>query len=493
MRRAATLGIDVGTQGTKALLVACDDGSTLGRGARAHAPLAPSSTGRAEQDPREWLEAVVAAARAALASASAPVEVLGIGVSGQQHGCVLVDERDEPVSPAKLWCDTETADEADELAARLARAVPVGWTASKALHAIRRRGDEWRRADALLLPHEWINARLCGVRAAEPGDASGTGWLDPTTRRHDHAMLEAIGGGIERKLPPLVPSDAIVGGLLPDMARRLGLPDGVPVSAGGGDNMMSAIGAGAAAEGVVVASLGTSATIFARSAKPILDPRALVSPFCDSAGAWLPLLCLLNCTGVLEELRRGFALEHDELARLALAAPAGGEGLVCLPWLAGERVPALPRATGSFAGLRGGMLAPGPLGRAVVEGVAHGLALCLARLRLFGLAPAEVRLVGGASRSPLWTRVLADALALRVVPLAEAETAALGAALQAQWAARRAGGETVELAPLAARGIALRDPIEPDAAGVAALERARAGFLELLEREHGASARPDRP
>ena len=492
MRRAATLGIDVGTQGTKALVVACDDGSVLGRGACAHAPLPPSSAGRAEQDPREWLAAAEVAARAALDACDGRVGVVGIGVSGQQHGCVLVDERDEPVGPAKLWCDTETVDEADELAARLARPVPVGWTASKALHAIRRRGEQWRRADALLLPHEWINARLCGVRAAEPGDASGTGWLDPVTRRRDEAMLAAIGGGIERRLPPLVASDTLVGRLLPAMAQRLGLPAGVPIAAGGGDNMMSAIGAGAAAEGVLVASLGTSATVYARSSAPVLDPKALVSPFCDSSGAWLPLMCLLNCTSVLEELRRGYGLEHEELARLALAAPAGGDGLVCLPWLAGERVPALPRASGIFAGLRAGMLGPGPLGRAVVEGVAHGLALCLERLRLFGLAPTEVRLVGGASRSPLWTRVLADALALRVVPLKEAETAALGAALQAQWAVRRAGGEAVELAPLAARGIASLAPIEPDAAGVAALSSARHRFLALLEREHGAGARPDR-
>ncbi|MFN9787305.1 MAG: xylulokinase [Planctomycetia bacterium] len=493
MRRAATLGIDVGTQGTKALVVACDDGSVLARGARAHRPLAPSSAGRAEQDPREWLAAVVAAARAALQACEGRVEVVGIGVSGQQHGCVLVDERDEPVGPAKLWGDTETAEEADELATRLGRPVPVGWTASKALHAVRRRGDEWQRADALLLPHEWINARLCGARASEPGDASGTGWLDPTTRRHDEAMLAAIGGGIGRKLPRMVSSDALVGGLLPAMAAELGLPAGVPVAAGGGDNMMSAIGSGAAAEGVLVASLGTSATVFARSGAPVLDHKALVSPFCDSSGAWLPLMCLLNCTGVLEELRRGYALEHEELARLALAAPVGGGGLVCLPWLAGERVPALPRASGVFHGLRAGMLGPGPLGRAIVEGVAHGLALCVARLRLFGIAPGEVRVVGGASRSPLWTRVLADALALRVVPLREAETAALGAAFQAQWAVRLADGESVGLPALAARGIGLLDAVDPDPEAVAALRGARARFVELLEREHGAEARPDRP
>jgi xylulokinase len=204
-------------------------------------------------------------------------------------------------------------------------------------------------------------------------------------------------------------------------------------------------------------------------------------------------MCLLNCTGVLEELRRGYGLEHEELARLALAAPVGGGGLVCLPWLAGERVPALPRASGAFHGLRAGMLGPGPLGRAIVEGVAHGMALCMARLRLFGVAPGEVRVVGGASRSPLWTRVLADALALRIVPLREAETAALGAAFQAQWAVRLADGESVGLPALAARGIGLLDAVDPDPEAVAALRGARARFVELLEREHGAEARPDRP
>lgn len=494
MRRAATLGIDVGTQGTKALVAACDDGSVLGRGAAAHAPLPPSTIGRAEQDPREWRAALVSAVRAALQAAGGAeaLELAGIGVSGQQHGCVLVDAHDEPVGLAKLWCDTETADEAAELERRLGRAVPVGWTASKALYSLRRRRDEWERADALLLPHEWINAQLCGVRVAEAGDASGTGWLDPRTRRHDAAMLEAIGGGLARKLPPLVASDALAGRLLPGIAAQLGIPAGVPVSAGGGDNMMSAIGSGAAAEGVLVASLGTSATLFARSATPVVDEKALVSPFCDSAGAWLPLMCLLNCTGVLEELRRGYGLGHDELARLALAAPAGGDGLVCLPWLAGERVPALPRASGVFAGLRPGMLSAGPLARAIVEGVAHGLALCLARLRLFGLEPREVRLVGGASRSPLWTRILADAFDLPVVPLAEGETAALGAALQAQWALRRAAGEQVELASIAARSVLLQPAVRPAADGAAASAAGRERFLALLEREHGAAARPDR-
>ena len=494
MRRAATLGIDVGTQGTKALFVACDDGSVLGRGSAAHAPLPPSAAGRAEQDPREWRAATVSAVRAALEAVGGAqaLELRAIGVSGQQHGCVLVDAHGEPTGPAKLWCDTETAEEAAELERRLGRAVPVGWTASKALYMLRKRREQWERADALLLPHEWLNAQLCGVRAAEAGDASGTGWLDPRTRRHDQAMLDAIGGGLERMLPPLIDSGALAGRLLPGIAAELGLPAGVPVSAGGGDNMLSAIGSGAAAEGVVVASLGTSATVFARSATPVLDQRALVSPFCDSAGAWLPLMCLLNCTGVLEELRRGFGLAHDELARLALAAPAGGDGLLCVPWLAGERVPALPRASGSFVGLRSGMLAPGPLARAVVEGVAHGLALCLARLRLFGLEPREVRLVGGASRSPLWTRVLADALALPVVPLAESETAALGAALQAHWAVRRAEGGAVELAPLAARSIALQAAVVPEPAHVVAMARARERFLGLLEREHGAQHRPDR-
>jgi len=237
-----------------------------------------------------------------------------------------------------------------------------------------------------------------------------------------------------------------------------------------------------------VQALGTSATVFTHSPRPVLDARALVSPFCDSAGGWLPLMCLLNCTGVLEELRQGYGLSHETLAQLALASPAGGDGLLFVPWLVGERVPALPRATGSMLGLRSGMLQPGPLSRAAVEGVAHGLALCLQRLRLFGLQADGVRLVGGAARSPLWTRVLADTLGVPVTPLLEVETAALGAALQAQWACQ----PNSSLSALVQRSVKLAATVHPDAAGVAAMQQAHSRYLEWLEQVHGLEARVDR-
>ncbi len=485
--RLVSLGLDVGTQSTKALLVSCADGSVVARGSAAHAPLPPSSIGRAEQDPREWWRAVQASVRMALDAAGA-VEVVAVGVSGQQHGCVLVDAGNQPVGPAKLWCDTETATQAQEFEQRTGRALPVGWTLSKVLYTMQQRPEQWSRADGVLLPHEWINAQLTGRRAAEAGDASGTGWWDARTRQYDSDILTAVGGGLAQRLPALVASHALVGTLLPEPARYLGLPAGLPVSAGGGDNMLSAIGAGAVSPGPFVISLGTSATVFTHSTQPVLDPRALVSPFCDSTGGWLPLMCLLNCTGVLEELRLGYGLSHASLAQLALASPAGGDGLLFVPWLLGERVPAVPRAAGTMLGLRSGMLQPGPLARAAVEGVAHGLLLCLQRLRLFGMQPDGVRLVGGAARSPLWTRVLADTLGLPVTPLLEVETAALGAALQAQWACQPASS----LQALVQRSVRLDATVHPEAAGVEALQQAHKRYLEWLEQAHGAAARVDR-
>lgn len=485
--RLVSLGLDVGTQSTKALLVSCVDGSVVARGSSAHAPLPPSSIGRAEQDPREWWQAVQLSVRSAL-QAAGPVDVVAMGVSGQQHGCVLVDAVNQPVGPAKLWCDTETAPQAQELERRTGRSVPVGWTVSKVLYTMQHRPEQWARTDAVLLPHEWINAQLTGVRAAEAGDASGTGWLDARARQYDPDCLAAVGGGLAQRLPELLPSKAVVGTLRPEAARLLGLPVGLPVSAGGGDNMLSAIGAGAVKPGPFVISLGTSATLFTYSTQPVLDTRALVSPFCDSTGGWLPLMCLMNCTSVLDELRQGYGLSHDALAELALASPAGGDGLLFVPWLSGERVPALPRATGSLTGLRSGMLRPGPLGRAAVEGVAHGLLLCLQRLRLFGLQADEVRLVGGAARSPLWTRVLADTLGLSVTPLLELETAALGAALQAQWASQ----PDSSLPALVQRSVKLGAAVQPLPSGVAAMQAAHTQYLDWLEREHGAQARVDR-
>lgn len=438
------LGLDVGTQGTKALLVDAGSRAVVARASHAYGLEPGLPPGACEQHPDVWIEAIRACARTLFATRPelAP-RVTGIGVSGQQHGCVVVDARDRPLLRARLWCDTSTVEEARALSDELGRRVPVGFTASKVRHLARTDPQLWARVSCVLLPHDYVNLRLTGERASEAGDASGTGWFDPAARRVDARAAAIVDEALPRKLAPLVAADAIVGNLSSDGAEILGLPTGIPVSAGSGDNMMSAFGSGATRDGVVVVSLGTSATVFARSERALVDPDGLVAPFCDATGAWLPLVCVMNCTGVTEEVRSAFGGTHEELAREAETVAIGCDGLLWLPYLCGERVPDLPRASGALVGLRSGALSRGMLYRAAIEGVALNLAWGVERMRRIGMRVESVRVVGGAARSALWRRVLADALGANVVQLAESESAALGAALQALWAVRRPRGSGV--------------------------------------------------
>jgi xylulokinase len=203
------------------------------------------------------------------------------------------------------------------------------------------------------------------------------------------------------------------------------------ISAGGGDNMMGAIGTGNVAAGRVTASLGTSGTIFAYGDQPMVDPSGEVAGFCDSTDAWLPLVCTMNVTVATEAARKLFGWSHAQMEQAIRTVPAGAEGLLFLPYLQGERTPNLPHGTGVFHGLTTRTMSPAHLARATMEGVTLGLAYGLQRLRTLGLAPTEIRLTGGGSKSAVWRQICADVFGCRVVTLAEAEGAALGAAIQA--------------------------------------------------------------
>ena len=437
------LGLDVGTQGTKGVLLDAERGEVVARASSSYGLIGGLPPGACEQHPDTWIEAV----REVAARLSADRErVAGVGVSGQQHGLVLLDRSGSVLRPAKLWCDTSTAEEARELSDRLGRRVPVGYTASKVLWTARREPEVWARAATALLPHDYVNFRLTGARVAEAGDASGTGWFDPLERRYDLRAAAAIDERLPERLPSLVAAGEPAGRLARAGAELLGLREGLLVAAGSGDNMASAVGAGATREGVLAISLGTSATIFGFRASPAIDPQGLVAPFCDATGGWLPLLCTMNATGVTEEARRASGLDHEALTTAAEAVEPGCGGVLWLPYLAGERVPDLPEATGALLGLRSGSLAPGVLYRAAIEGVALNLAWGVERLRALGIAADGARVVGGASRNRLWDQILADALGMPLAPLAEPESAALGAAILAAWTAGRArgGGESAD-------------------------------------------------
>jgi xylulokinase len=483
------LGLDVGTQGTKGVLVDLGAGRIVARAAQSYDLITGLAQGAAEQHPNTWWSAVVAVTRALVASDDVDASrIRGLGVSGQQHGFVPLDSAGEVIRAAKLWCDLETVPEARDLSERLGRQIPAGFTASKILWLKEHEPENFARLAAFALPHDWINLKLTGRLAMEAGDASGTGLFDPRTRAFSKVDAAAIDPKVADMLPELVAADEVLGELTPAAADELGLPAGVLVSPGGGDNMMSAIGSGATESGVVICSLGTSGTVFAYAESPVVDPEGVIAPFCDSTGAWLPLLCVMNLTGVAEELSRAFGMDHGALTEAARAVEAGAGGALFLPYLSGERTPDLPEATGTLLGLRPGSLAPGVLYRAALEGTSANLAWGIDRLRDLGVAVDGVRVVGGGSKNALWCEILAASFGVPVQRLAEPESGALGAALQAAWVVARKDDPRADLTSM---GVDLvrtdGPPIEPDPALVAAYADLGQRFRAAVGHTYGQS------
>ena len=478
------LGLDVGTQSTKAIVVDARDGTVVARGAQAYGLREGLPPGHMEQDPDLWIDAVATASRQALQGLDV-ARIAGVGVSGQQHGCVVLDADGRVVRPAKLWCDTSTADEADDLAREIGRPVPVGFTASKLLWLKRHEPQNWARVRRVLLPHDYVNFRLTGTAVMECGDASGTGLFDVALRNFDARACAAVDARLASMLPSLVASGESAGRLSAAGAALLGLREGTLVSAGGGDNMMAAIGSGAARSGTAVVSLGTSGTVFVRSDVPVVDPEGLIAPFCSSDGAFLPLLCVMNLTGVTESVRSLTGLSHDDLTQRAARVPWGSDGLLWLPFLSGERVPDLPHATGSLLSMRNDNLTPGHLYRAALEGTSCNLAAGAKRLARLCGPLREVRLCGGAAKNPLWQQILADLFEAPVVLVLEAEAAALGAAVQACWTAARIRGERVECAEVADRFVRADGAAIAPSRDLAAPRELLARFQREVHIRHG--------
>jgi xylulokinase len=339
------------------------------------------------------------------------------------------------------------------------------------------------RVRRVLLPHDWVNLFLTGDAFTDCGDASGTGYFDAAARTYDRRAMDTIDPGLHAMVPRLVEADAVGGTLRAAAAEALGLRVGIPVSVGSGDNMMSALGAGAVDHGTLVVSLGTSGTLFGPSDRAVVDPSGLIAPFCDATGRWLPLLCTMNCTVVTEEVRACFGLPHGQLTDLAASEPIGAGGVTFLPYLQGERAPDWPHARGVLHGLESGSMRPGVLYRAALEGATLALVHGASRLAALGLPARELRVVGGGSRNALWRRILADAFGVPLRFPAEPESAALGAALQAAAVATRT--------PVADFVRAHRPPMSPEVvdpidANVRAYRDLAARFDALGERLFGA-------
>jgi xylulokinase len=479
--RTLVIGIDSGTQSTKALVVDARNGKVLSASAQSYELIPELPPGAKEQHPHTWRDATAKALKQALKAAKAqPAEIKAIGISGQQHGFVPLDAKGEVIRPAKLWCDTSTADECQEIMSKLGglkptiralgNAVLPGFTASKVLWLKKHEPKNYARLATILLPHDYLNFWLTGEKVMEYGDASGTALLDVRSRKWCASVLAAIDSDLAGKLPPLISSDRPAGRLQASTAKALGLNRDVVVSAGGGDNMMGAIGTGNTRAGVITASFGTSGTIYACADRPVVDPKGEIAAFCDSTNHWLPLLCTMNVTVATEMVRQDFGLTHDQFAAAARKAPPGSEGLLLLPYLEGERTPNVPDGTGVFFGVSPRTFTASHFARAAMEGVTLGMNYGLRRLAELGVQPRQIRATGGGANSKLWRQIMADVFDTEVVTLKVSEGAAYGAALQALWCWRQSGGETIAIADITDRFVQLNrsETAEPVAANAAA-------------------------
>jgi xylulokinase len=462
------VGLDVGTTGVKALALS-PDGEVLARAEESY-ELSTPHPGWSEQDPEDWWRA----ADRALGALGG--ETTSIGLSGQMHGLVVLDERDRVLRPAILWNDQRTEAECAEIEERigLTRLIQLtgnraltGFTAPKLLWLRKHEPTTYARVAHVLLPKDYVRLRLTGEHAIDVADASGTLLFDVAGRRWSQEMVEALEVD-PAWLPRVLESPEVSG----ETAA------GIPVAAGAGDQAAAALGVGVDRPGPVSVVLGTSGVVFAALPAYAADPQARVHAFCHAVpGGWHAMGVMLSAAGSLRWLRDVLAPRggYDELTAAAEAWPTGTEGLTFLPYLSGERTPhADPHARAAFAGLtlrhdRGAFV------RAVLEGVAYGLRDSLELLRELGVDPRDGRVSGGGARSELWLRILASVLGLPIRRTTADEGSAYGAALLGGVAA----GVFRDVHEAVATCVRLLDPVNPDPEWVDAYEHGYRRFQLL--------------
>jgi xylulokinase len=456
------VGLDVGTTGVKAIAID-PEGEVLARAEREYA-LSTPRPGWAEQDPEDWWRA----SEATLAELGTD-DVAGIGLTGQMHGLVALDEHERVLRPAILWNDQRTGAECAEIEERvgLDRLIALtgnraltGFTAPKLLWLRRHEPDVYARIRHVLLPKDSVRLRLTGERAIDVADASGTLLFDVAHRRWSGEVLEALELPAEW-LPPALES--------PEVSGRTA--DGVPVAAGAGDQAAAALGVGVDRPGPVSVVLGTSGVVFAALPAFAADAEARVHAFCHAVpGTWHAMGVMLSAAGSLRWFRDACAhgVRYETLLAEAERWPPGVEGLTFLSYLAGERTPhADPDARGAFAGLEL-RHDRGALCRAVLEGVAFGLRDSLELLRALGVEPAVGRVSGGGARGELWLRIVASVLGIPLELTASEEGSAYGAALLGGVA----GGIFASAEEAVERCVRVRARVEPEPAWTAAYDEA---------------------
>lgn len=436
------LGIDVGTGGTRALLVDRE-------GKLRHAFTSPHEEMRmerplwAEQRPEDWWGAAQEAIRGVLSRAGASgSDVRGIGLSGQMHGLVMLDAAGHVIRPSLIWCDQRSQNQVDAINESVGReavlactANPVltGFTLPKLLWVRDNEPANFDRVRKILLPKDYVRFCLSGEHATDVSDASGTALFDVVRRTWSYEMAERV--GIDRTiLPTALESSKISGRVSQAAAKATGLVEGTPIAAGGGDQAASAVGNGIVAEGVASCTLGTSGVVFAYTQSPAYDPRGQVHTFCHAVeNAWHVMGVTQGAGLSLQWFRKNLAPneDYDALTNEAATAAAGSQGLFWLPYLMGERTPHLDAtARGGWIGLTA-KHTRADLIRSLLEGVSYSQKDCLEIIEQMGVGVNSIRLSGGGARSAFWQQMLADVFGKRVSILENQEGSAYGAALLA--------------------------------------------------------------
>jgi xylulokinase len=484
-------GIDLGTQSCKVILYDGDKKEVLAK-AQSPVEMISGNDGTREQK-AEWYDQALATCFDKLDSGLKKT-VAAVGVSGHQHSLVPLDAEGKALYNVKLWCDTSTQAECDELTKAIGgeaalielAGLPMrpGYTAPKVQWLKNHKPDAFAKLAHILLPHDYINWLLTGEYTAEYGDASGTALFDVRKRQWAEKVAALIGPQVLKALPALVAPGESAGTVSAAAAARYGIPQGAVVAPGGGDNMMGAIGTGAVKDGTLTMSLGTSGTLFGFSGKPVIDPTGNLAAFCSSSGGWLPLLCTMNCTVASEELRALFGLDVRAFDDEAAKAPIGADGVVVLPFFNGERTPNLPFGRASINGITAANFNRANIARASLEAAIFGMRIGVAGFRDLGFTAREIRLTGGGAKSPLWQHIAADIMNLPVV-LPTGEAAAMGGAIQALWCLEKQEGKAkgaLSIEALADAHVAIEGDrvIQPEASAVAAYDKAYAEYEKYL-------------
>jgi len=485
------LGIDVGTGGTRAIVID-GHGRVVASATEEHQPFASPQIGWAEQHPEDWWRASCIAIRKAIASANLKAEEIAcIGFSGQMHGAVMLDEKGSVVRPALIWCDVRTEKQCRDLTAKIGQERLIqltcnpalaNFTLTKLLWVRENEPENWKRVRAVMLPKDYVRFRLIGERATDMADASGTLLLNVAHRRWSQEMLQAAEID-KRLLPSLHESPDVCGKISSKGAAESGLRAGTPVVAGAGDQAAGATGMGIVASGTVSATIGTSGVVFAATDRPALDSRGRVHTFCHAIpGRWHVMGVTQSAGLSLRWFRDTFATTssgvsefYEELTAGAAKIPAGSDGLLWTPYLMGERTPHLDsNARGALVGVTASHTRA-HIVRAILEGVAFSLRDTFTLFREMNVPVTSIRLGGGGARSPLWRQIQADVYGHAVEIVEAEEGAAYGAALLAGVGA--GFWPTVDAACAATVRVASR--IDPQPAAVATLNASYAAYRRI--------------